>query len=270
MFDTVAMATRQEALRHRAVGATAAAGDASGREALQELVGRTRPIAPAGEQLLPVHPALVGVMPWAGLRRGATVAVAGRGSTSLALALLAAASAAGSWCAVVGMPSLGLVAARELGVELGRLALVPAPGAGWPSVVAALLDALDIVLIRPPERPRAADARRLTARARERGAVLLVAGPWDGADLRLGVTRSTWDGLERGHGLLRHRRLEVVADGRGAAARPRRGRIWMPAAEEAQPEGASSRRDAPVGRGRRPARASPRPADAHAYGMEAG
>ena len=42
------------------------------------------------------------------------------GATSILLALLAGASAAGSWCAVVGMPSLGLVAAAELGIALDR------------------------------------------------------------------------------------------------------------------------------------------------------
>jgi hypothetical protein len=232
LFDTGAMAIRQEALEQQAVDGVAGLRGMPRHTALQELMGRARPIVPAGEQLLPVLPVLAGVLPWAGLRRGATVAVAGRGATSVALALLAAASAAGSWCAVVGMPSIGVVAASELGVELGRLALVAVPGAEWAAVSAALLDAFDIVLLRPPERPRAVEVRRLAARARERGAVLLVAGAWDGADLRLTVARSGWDGLGRGHGLLRRRRLDVVADGRGAAARQRRGRLWLPAAED--------------------------------------
>ena len=50
------------------------------------------------------------------------------GSTSLALQLVAAASAAGSWVAAVGVPALGAVAAAEAGVVLERLALVPRPG----------------------------------------------------------------------------------------------------------------------------------------------
>ncbi|MGH9177562.1 MAG: hypothetical protein ACRD0N_03275, partial [Acidimicrobiales bacterium] len=73
------------------------------------LAGRVQPVALAGERLLPVHPALAGLLPGGGLRRGSTVAVAG--STSLALALVAGPSGAGSWCAAVGVPSLGLVAA---------------------------------------------------------------------------------------------------------------------------------------------------------------
>ena len=188
-----------------------------------------RPVALAGARMLPVLPALAGLLPGEGLRRGSTVAVAG--STSLALALLAGPSAAGSWCAAVGLPSLGLVAAAEVGVAVGRLALVAAPGGDWAAVVAALLDALDVVVVRVPERVRAADARRLGARARERGAVLVPLGRWDGADVRLSVATSAWEGLEGGSGHLQARLVEVVAEGRGAAARPRRARLWLPSAD---------------------------------------
>src|SRR5205807_5430750 len=108
------------------------------------------------------------------------------GSTSLALALAAGPSSAGSWCAAVGAPSLGLMAAAELGVDLARFPLVAAPPpAEWPTVVAALLDAIDVVLAWPPPYLRAGHARRLMARARERGAVLMVPGSFDGADVRL-------------------------------------------------------------------------------------
>ncbi|HEX2700312.1 MAG TPA: hypothetical protein VHM89_08945, partial [Acidimicrobiales bacterium] len=179
--------------------------------------------------MLPVLPALAGLLPGGGLRRGATVAVTG--STSLALALLAGPSAGGSWCAAVGLPSLGLVAAAELGVAVSRLALVAAPGRDWAAVVAALLDALDVVVVRVPERVPAADGRRLVARARERGAVLVPLGRWDGADVRLSVATSAWEGLDDGAGHLRARLVEVVAEGRGAAARPRRARLWLPAAD---------------------------------------
>lgn len=195
--------------------------------ALSDLAGRARPLAAAGERLLPVLPPLAGLLPGGGLRRGSTVAVAG--ATSLALALLAAPSAAGSWCAVVGRPSLGALAAAEAGVAVERLALVAAPGGEWAAAVAALLDALDVVAAAPPAPPRPADARRLAARARERGSVLVVLGRWEGADVRLAVVSSRWTGLGRGAGHLRARRVEVVAEGRGAAARPRRAALWLPA-----------------------------------------
>jgi len=192
-------------------------------QSLREAVG---PVSLAGEQVLPVLPALQGLLPGGVLRRGSTVAVVG--STSLALGLTAAASESGSWCAAVGLPSLGLVAVAELGVALERLALVRDPGESWPSVVAALLDALDVVVVRPPGPLRSAHVRRLAARARERGAVLVPACSWEGADVCLRVTGSEWHGLGAGHGHLRSRRLEVTSRGRGAAARPRQATVWFP------------------------------------------
>jgi hypothetical protein len=182
----------------------------------------------ADERLLPVVPALQPLLPGQGLRRGSTVAV-GR-SAALALALVAGASAAGSWVAAVGLPDLGIVAAAETGIALERLALVPAPGAtAWPTVVAAFLDAVDVVLVRPPARLPAAQARRLAARARERGAVLVPLGAWsEPADLRLAVTASSWLGLGQGHGSLRARQVEVLVAGRGAASRERRILLWLP------------------------------------------
>jgi hypothetical protein len=129
----------------------------------------------AGERLLPVVPALQPLLPGRGLRRGSTVTVSR--SAALALALVAGASAAGSWVAAVGLPDLGMVAAAEVGIDLERLALIPAPGArAWPTVVAALLDAVDVVLVRSPPGLSPGQARRLAARARERGAVLVPLG----------------------------------------------------------------------------------------------
>lgn len=103
----------------------------------------------AVERGLPLAPALRPLFPGGALRRGSTVALApsNAGQTSLLFALLAAASAAGSWCAAVGLPDLGLVAAAEAGVVVDRLALVPRPGPEWPGVVAALLDGVDIVVL---------------------------------------------------------------------------------------------------------------------------
>jgi hypothetical protein len=191
-----------------------------------ELVGPGTTLA--DERLLPVVPALRPLLPGQGLRRGTTVAVSR--SAALALALVAAASAAGSWVAAVGLPDLGIVAAAESGIALERLALVPVPGARvWPTVVAALLDAVDVVLVRSPARLPATQARRLAARARERGAVLVPLGAWpEPADLRLAVTSSAWSGLGQGHGRLQARQVEVLVAGRGAATRERRVLLWLP------------------------------------------
>jgi hypothetical protein len=158
----------------------------------------------------------------------ATVGNAVPGATSLLLALVAEATAAGSWCAVVGLPQLGLVAAAEAGVAVERLALVPYPGPDWTGVVAALLDGVDIVVVATPGQVSAQVASRLTARARQRGAVLVPVGRWPGADLILEVAGATWHGLGLGRGRLRARELSVVAHGRGAATRPRRVEVWLP------------------------------------------
>ena len=176
-------------------------------------------------RVLPVAPALAGLLPAAGLRRGSTVAV--HGGTSLLLALLAEATATGSWAAVVGMPSLGLAAAAEYGVDLRRVALVPRPGAELPAVVAALLDGVDLVAVHS-ETVQAAVARRLSARARHRGAVLLTFGAWPGADVELSCRFSAWAGLEDGYGHLREREVTVRARGRGAAARPMTASVALP------------------------------------------
>jgi hypothetical protein len=200
------------------------------------LAERIRPVTLAREQRLPLLPALEPLLPGAGLRRGATIAIrtaAGTdGATSLALALVAEASRAGSWVAAVGLPSLGLAAADELGVALERFVLVAAPERdAWGGVVAALVDGFDLLLLHAGRTAvRTADARRLIARARERGAVLVQLGAgWpDGADVTLEVTRSRWEGLDAGHGHLQARKVRVVGGGRGEASRPRRADLWLP------------------------------------------
>ena len=210
------------ALLQRAVG--------EGQAAASELKNLARPVSLARERTLPVLPPLAGLLPEGGLRRGSTVAVSG--ATSLALALLAGPSQAGSWCAAVGLRSLGLVAAAEVGVALERFPLVARPGDDWPAVVAALVDAVDVVLVCLPRHVRGGDARRLAAKVRDRGAVLITTGGSAAfaADVRLSVAASAWEGLGNGHGRLRARRMDVVASGRGAAARERRVSLWLPAA----------------------------------------
>jgi hypothetical protein len=196
---------------------------------------RSRPVVTADARVLDV-PGPLGALLEGGVRRGSTVVVGSpAGGVSLALALVAAATTGeGAWAAAVGLPSLGLVAAADLGVKLERLALVPNPGDRWPVVAAALLDGIDLLLVGLPGRARAVDARRLVARAREQGTVLVVLEPpgsrcWpETPDLRLSVVAATWAGLGCGHGYLRSRRVEVMVSGRRAAARERRAVLWLP------------------------------------------
>jgi hypothetical protein len=188
-------------------------------------------------ELLPVPQALAELFPEGGVRRGSTITVSG--SSSLVLALLAEVSQQQGWCAEVGSPLLGSAAAAEAGVELERFVRVAEPGEQWPSVVASLLEAFDIVVIHPPPRAREADMRRLSARARERSAVLLVGGSWEGVhhtsawpgvQIGLSVIEQRWHGLGSGHGYLQAHELEVQSLGRGAAVRPRRATVWLPKA----------------------------------------
>ncbi len=199
-------------------------------------VGLVRPVSLAGEHLLAAPDAFHRLLPEPGLRRGSTVAVEGVAATSLALALVAAASAEGSWVGVVGVPSLGLAAAAELGVALDRLVLVAPPSPGeWATVAATLVDAFDVVVAGPPRYSRPGMARSLQARVRDRGAVLCTVRSTGGteADLTLTATAVDWQGLEPGAGHLRARKVEVMASGRRAASRPRQAVLWLPDASGA-------------------------------------
>ncbi len=199
------------------------------------LADRVRPTASSQTRLLPVLSPLAALLPDGGLRRGTAVrcgAGAHGGALSLALALAAGPSAAGAWCAVVGVEDLGALAAAGLGVNLDRLAVIRAASPHWALATGILVDGVDVVIVAPPPRPRPSAVRTLAARARDRGAVLLVVGErgsW-AADHELVVEQSNWHGLADGAGRLQARRVTVVASGRGSAVRPVRQELWLPAA----------------------------------------
>jgi len=142
---------------------------------LSELI---RPVTFAREHTLPVLDPLVSLLPDGGLTRGSLLQVCGVGATSLALSLMAAGSQDGSWAAVIGLPELGLVAAAEHGLVLDRLALIDAPptrrGA---ELVAAVLDGVDLVLLDARMALSGVESRRIAARLRERGSVLIMVEP---------------------------------------------------------------------------------------------
>lgn len=198
-------------------------------------LGVPTPGAPAerGGKAFPVVAPLASLLPSGGLRRGSTVAVAaGPGATSLLFALLAQVSNEGTWTAVVGRPDLGLVAAAEAGVVLRRLALVPHPGAELVAVTMALLDGIDVVAVAGAGRIRAAERRRLEARARQRGAVLVALGGWGGAEVELSCVGARWGGIEGacgrtgdrwpGHDPVGHDGRERLAPAGGPVPRPER------------------------------------------------
>ncbi|MEE1783127.1 hypothetical protein PUR71_09390 [Streptomyces sp. SP17BM10] len=202
--------------------------------------------------LVPVLPALRDLLPERGLRPGAVVSVTG-GGTALLLALAAAASSTGTWCAALGFDGLGLLAAAELGVDLSHLVVVEDPGEHWAETALALADGFGLLLLRgtPPGPLR----ERLATVARRSGCAVVVSGDWPGARVRLRVVSRAWTGLGAGRGRLRARRMSVSAGGRGAAARERRMELWLPdtqgAVRAAGPavSGAGADRAAPAGRG---------------------
>ena len=178
-------------------------GSRRGREVEPEGVAAGVPQR-APYDVLPALPALAPLLPGGGLAKGSVLAVESAGA--LCLALIAGPSQAGMWCGVAGMPHLGIAAAAEAGAEPGRMMLVPDPGPRWAEVAATMLDACAVVLLRPPGRAPARARRRLETAARRSGAALIVAGTWDGAPVRLHVTRQQWDGVGDGYGRLRARR----------------------------------------------------------------
>jgi hypothetical protein len=181
------------------------------------------------------HPALSGLLQ---LQTGGTYAVT---SASVAALLMAGPSAEGAWSAIVGTGELGAEAMAMAGVVLDRVVVVPDPGEAWLEVVAALVDVLSVVVVKPPATSApgelsAKDASRLAARLRKRGAILIALGDWPRCDVRLGLTDVEWHGIghgpggpQGGHGHLRARQATVEAT-RGTAP-ARRQRVWLPAVD---------------------------------------
>lgn len=213
---------------------------------LTELNMRFGPTVMAGEQRLAVQEGLTTLVPGGGLQRGTSLAVngapgCGDGTTTLALALAAGAAAAGSWVAMVGMDDLGLGAMVDLGMPLDRVILIDAPAPRqWATVVAALFDAFDLILVAPDHSVSARDSRRLTARSRERGSVMIrlashrpgaAGGQWgDSADLTFDIIGLEWAGLGQGHGVLESRQVEVSVSGRRLGGSTTH-RLWLPNAD---------------------------------------
>ena len=178
---------------------------------------------------LPTLPAFLSLLPGGGLQAGSVYSVAG--SMTLTMGLMAAASADGAWCGVVGVPEFGAEAAAHFGIELGRLVLVREPGRAWLPVAAALADALTIVVVRPADRVGDTEAAKLAARLRQRGSVLISLLPagapaWPGSEAVLQVTESRWAGIGRGHGYPRERLVTVRSEVR--SGRPRVAQLRLP------------------------------------------
>lgn len=202
-------------------------------DTLSELRQQVSPVALRSECMVAVPESLRALFPVGGLAPGSSIGVAGDCGWSLAFSLAAAALGSDGWMAVVGIEELGLVAANEYKVPLDRVVLVETPPVlQWSSVVAWLIESVDLVFVNPNQMVRAIEARRLSARAREQGALLfhLDGGRcWPQAlDVSLNAATHAWEGIGNGHGRLQRRLVSVTASGRRSMAGLRQTHLWLP------------------------------------------
>ena len=190
------------------------------------------PIVLARDRTFPVVDELSELFADRGIQRGSTIGVAGNAAVSLAVALSVGVSRSGGWVVAVGLPSVGSLAASELGAELSRWAFIDRPGNQAGDVIHALAASVDLVLVGPDIKLRTGYGRRIVARMRERGtSVIAVGNPrlFDSrVDVSLRIKQAAWTGIGSGHGRLISRRVEIEATGRGANASPRQQLLWLP------------------------------------------
>ncbi len=185
--------------------------------------------------LLPLDPAFSALLPEEGLQTGAAYTVSP--SPSLVLARLGEASRKGLWCAVVGMPTLGIEAAAAFGIALPRLILVPEPGERWLAATSALAEVVPLIAVQPGGRVRDADVSRLSARLRDRGCTLLVAdtprfGEWPQSEGSIRLHDQHWHGIGEGWGLIEGSTATVTARTRRSPA-PSSVRVRLPGSQGA-------------------------------------
>jgi hypothetical protein len=191
------------------------------RGAIETLKQKIRSLEASGlsEAVFPVLEPLRTLFPREGLRRGAIYQC--DSSASLVWSLLAEATTQGIWCALVGMPDMGIAAAEDLGVNVDRLVLVPHPGEQWLSVLGALSDVVGIIALGSVSKPSDRILSTLMGRLREREATLLVGASWPGVEASITVTSHQWEGLGLGHGMLHQHRLSLSFSARHSQT-PRR------------------------------------------------
>lgn len=162
---------------------------------------------------LPVGSALSELFPSGGLERGHIYGCRGDAALSLLCALIARATQAGSWVATINLFSLGLMSAREHGVALQRLLCVDAgtQSTTWTQVVGACVDGLDVVVVYAPQ-CSLHDARRIEARLKTHGSVLIIVG--DPGVFSPAVVLSSHTTRWEFSTHASHRDVDVVATGR--------------------------------------------------------
>lgn len=217
-------AEQVEHLRRKIAGMSGKATGSAGQP--WRGVARESAALPPAESLLPLPDSLAEVLPGA-LPRGSVAVLTG--ARSLLVQMVATVTASGGHVAIVGLPDIGLLAAVEMGADLSRLAVVPDPGTDPVEVAAVLMDGMDVVVLALAARTVAPTrARAVTARARQKGCTLLVAGgDWPGASARLEARVSGYEVVGAGPGAPtpgcgRIGRVRLDAHARGRLAPPGR------------------------------------------------
>ena len=190
------------------------------------------PVVLARDRTLPVVDELADLFRGAGLQQGSTVEVEGTAAVSLAVALTVGVTGSNRWVAAVGLPELGSSAAVDLGAQFQRWAFVDWPKNQAAEVLYALTGAVDLILVGPNVRIRASHGRKIAARMRERGTSVITVANASRCNLqpslRLRVNRTVWTGLQRGHGRLTSRKVEVELVDRNGDSSHRRQLLWLP------------------------------------------
>ena len=193
----------------------------------------------ANEDVVHLSPALAATFGTEGLRRGSTVLIQGdkgTGAISLALAVVARGTSDGLWCSVVGPLDLGIVAGVELGVDLDHLIVVDTPRTRLATVLGALVDGCDVVMLRLPLALTRQEMLRLSARARQRRVLLLLvrdvrshANAWaDAPEITAVVCSSDFVGIANGSGRIAARRIVVETRHRRGVDNAGPVALWLP------------------------------------------
>ncbi|MDJ0953948.1 MAG: hypothetical protein QNJ81_09725 [Acidimicrobiia bacterium] len=144
----------------------------------------------------------------------------GFGLTRLGLTMLASREQLGTVAYLDVRGWLSPPAAWEAGVSPERLVVVRCDDpVRWARVASHLLEGVSAVYAEIPTRIKPAQLHKLTALARNRKTPLVLR-PLQGdlpngmAHLRLEARRVIWEGTDRGHGRLQHRKLVFAASGK--------------------------------------------------------
>lgn len=218
-------------------------------EELRDQIARISPVVLAGEHLVPVSEVFHDVLPTGGMQRGWFVKMQGTGSVrALSWGLLARASQAGGWVAVVDVCGISLSAAHELGVAIERVLVIECPDrTQWSNVIASLIGAVDVIVFGTPQhRVTPSEVRRMVSRARERGSILFELDDHRGQGQTLGrksgidagvhdieftTSPVAWNGLGEGYGYVAERRMKVEVAGRRIGGCSRCAQFGLPAAD---------------------------------------